>query len=283
MKKTHIRPWPRNDERKNREELLKEKRRSRLDTMMVIATIMSSIATTVAVVIAIYQYGVARDQLVAADRNRSIQTMTEQVRVTCQMLGEIGVKPDTIHRPGLMLPLKPTEPKDVEKYGRLLLEDLSTAEEEGRLFYDLDKVKNREIDEAFVTAYSQHYSDLMSSAQTVRLWIGDADIDALQRIKNLAFFVLDPRLVLPDSLLKQNSQDRSYDKFQSVAFDTYQMASLYCGVLEPLIIDWAKGKDVSLPKFTPIPTVTRQTAEQQVREDGRIKRITTADIDPLSP
>lgn len=259
-----------------------ERRRFRLDALMVVATIMSSLAATAAVVIAVYQYGVARDQLVAADRNRNIQTMTEQVRVICQMLAEIGVPYDTMHRPGVVPPVMPTKPEEIEAYTRLMMDDLSTAEKEGRLFYDVDKVKQRQISEEFAKSYKQHYSDLMSSAQTVRLWIADSDSDTLRRISNYGFDVLDPQFMLPDELLKQSQDDSFNDKVWSVRFDSFQLASLYCSVLEPLIIDWAKGRDVKFPMFSPIPTVTRQTAERQVRENGRIERVKVEEIDPIS-
>lgn len=248
--------------------------------MMVIATIMSSIATTVAVVIAVYQYGVARDQLVAADRNRSIQAMTEQVRAICQLLDSIGLEKETAHRPGLLVPQTGSDLKDPKYSWDLIAEDLLKAGEEGRVYYDLDKVRKRKVSSEFREQYGKYYSDLVSSAQTVRLWIADHDIETLQSIKNYALDRLDPQVALPIKILEERADDQAFYKFHSIHFDAFQLATSYCGVLESTIVDWAKGKGVAFPKFTPLPAVTKDEAQRMVRENGKVERITIGDIDP---
>ncbi len=108
MKRARIKPWSLNDEVKKRkereereereqheqqraqEELIRSRRRDRFEIMMVAATILSSIATAATVIVGVYQYGAAKeqvsvayDQTVAADRNRTFEEVLKGLDLVC--------------------------------------------------------------------------------------------------------------------------------------------------------------------------------------------------------
>lgn len=172
----------------------KAKYRDRLDAMMVIATILSSIATTAAVVVGVYQYGVARDQLVAADRNRSIQMMTEHARTVCRMVEQLKVVQDIVNRPSR--PTIGSIDRGMEReFAREILDDLMKADIENRVFYDLEKVEKISIPTIFRDEYAKAYADLRSAAQTTRLWIAERDEAGLRALDEEGFEAMNPRII----------------------------------------------------------------------------------------
>lgn len=272
MKRSHIRPWPRDDARKNREEAQRTRRRDRLDAMMVIATILSSIATTAAVIVGFYQYTVARDQLVAADRNRSIQAMAEQVRSVCQMLEETKIERSIVQRPTLKEPSGEFEQDDLVRWAREMVDDVMSADDEDRVYFGAEAVKNRNVSPEFRTAYATRFKDLRSSAQTARLWIDDAFVADLDSLDANGFALLNPRLVLPiTSIVKDDLLEKFFPE-QEAKFNNFQMAWSLCPRFETVIVDLAKGKGLNFPEFDVRPILTKENAEAIVREEGRLPR-----------
>jgi hypothetical protein len=245
---------------------------------MVVATILSSIATTAAVVVAIYQYAVARDQLVAADRNRTIQTMTDHARALCAMLAEISITKSVLSVHDRPKPDTLLDELALEARIKTIVTSVSNAEKEGRLYYDAEKVRARTITDKFRADYASAYNDFSSATQTVRLWIDDDDSESLRRLTAPALSFLYPNSALPD-MSTDDTVDRTmlasgiFAKMQEIQFETYQAAQGVCQNLESRIVDWAKGKNVKNNSLNILPVLTAEEAEKKFKEEGKLPAI----------
>lgn len=267
MKKSRMSPWRPHANRKERHLIAAVKTASRTEIIILFTTTMSSLAAAAAVVVSIYQYSVSREQLVAADRNRSIESLTEKVRKTCEILGEIKISPSFARRESTNSPVNPGDVENIEKYVSAIVEDYSAAEKEGRMFFDVEKVNEIATSGEFEQRYRQAYKDLRSASQTVRLWAADEDIETLDKIVTHGFGPLDPETLIsvPNLLAKTISSS-----FTGSAFTEMQFAWTYCSSLESIVVDWAKNREIRFPTVNVLPVTSKADADKQVQQIGRV-------------
>ncbi len=204
----------------------------------------------------------------AADRNRTIQTMTDQARSVCAMLTEISITKSIYmtHKrpePGTFL-----DKQKLDAYTAEIVLNAKNAEKEGRFYYDAQKVRERKISEEFRVAYTTAYTDFRSAAQTVRLWIDDEDAESLQHLTETAYGLLDPNNALPP--LSSDEPTGLVSTLQELQFTVFQSALGICESLEERIVDWAKGKSFKPYSFILLPVLTAEEAEKQYNELGKL-------------